>query len=727
MNNQKFTSLIHPISYFKKFALFLIVFGFSAVSFAATFTFNGTTSTDWATGTNWDLGTVPTSADVVIIATNKSVIISNSTTVVVEKMTLNAGASLTNNGTLTIAPGLNTAGATTGSALTVSGTSAVFDNEGILTITSANQTTPSASITISGAGNTLKFNGTNTLAAKAGANAVFVANGNATATITGAGFNMGDATTGTTYMPFSITATGATVTIDTNTTINLYIGSASGKNGFYLASSATIINYGTLNIYTKDTGTGQHAITVWQTSANGYVATFTNYGTLLMSGFEQPTTFSGSGGTSYSKFENKLGGTVTSTYPGISSGTSTTSIAIYSAGSLPLVCINNGTMNLNASQRAIALNAKSVGGSFTNTGTINITKGYIQCGGTLGTSSTYQTIDNNSGGVINFNYGVSAGTTAATDRVIINNNSGATINGSCTFPAYTLVTAAGSTLSPGDYSGGVSSIGTIVLTPSATGTKFPLAGSVLMQIKGKATPGTDFDRIFCTEIDVTAATLSVTASYATYTPAINDYLTLIYAGTSKTTPFSSISMPRGWIYDNVSTNEAAKYYPSVPGAPTIGTATADNGQASVTFTAPTSDGGADITLYTVSSNNGINATGTSSPIIVTGLANGTAYTFTVTATNIRGTSLASLASNSITPSVSTAIANPNTDSSLVTVEGRTLNLHGATGMVNVFNSVGRLVVSEKTSNQKIELKNNGIYLIKLETAQGIKIQKVLVN
>ena len=43
-------------------------------------------------------------------------------------------------------------------------------------------------------------------------------------------------------------------------------------------------------------------------------------------------------------------------------------------------------------------------------------------------------------------------------------------------------------------------------------------------------------------------------------------------------------------------------------------------------------------------------TGTgSSPITVSGLSNGTAYTFTVTATNANGTSTASSASNSITP------------------------------------------------------------------------------
>ncbi len=91
---------------------------------------------------------------------------------------------------------------------------------------------------------------------------------------------------------------------------------------------------------------------------------------------------------------------------------------------------------------------------------------------------------------------------------------------------------------------------------------------------------------------------------------------------------------------------------TVPDAPTIGTATAGNASAVVTFTAPSSNGGNAITSYTVTSSpGGITATGASSPITVTGLTNDVAYTFTVKATNSQGDSAASSASNSATPAL----------------------------------------------------------------------------
>jgi kumamolisin len=89
---------------------------------------------------------------------------------------------------------------------------------------------------------------------------------------------------------------------------------------------------------------------------------------------------------------------------------------------------------------------------------------------------------------------------------------------------------------------------------------------------------------------------------------------------------------------------------TTPGAPTDVTATAGNGQATVSFTAPASDGGSAILYYTATSSPGNNAaTGSNSPITITGLTNGTGYTFTVTATNGDGAGPASTASSSVTP------------------------------------------------------------------------------
>jgi hypothetical protein len=68
---------------------------------------------------------------------------------------------------------------------------------------------------------------------------------------------------------------------------------------------------------------------------------------------------------------------------------------------------------------------------------------------------------------------------------------------------------------------------------------------------------------------------------------------------------------------------------AVPGTPTNAKATAGNARATVGFTAPTSNSGSPITGYTVTSRpGGQTASGPASPIAVTGLTNGTAYTFT---------------------------------------------------------------------------------------------------
>jgi hypothetical protein len=111
-----------------------------------------------------------------------------------------------------------------------------------------------------------------------------------------------------------------------------------------------------------------------------------------------------------------------------------------------------------------------------------------------------------------------------------------------------------------------------------------------------------------------------------------------------------IGNPVGAASDPVEvTLEAAS---TAPDAPTGLSAAPGDSQASVTWTKP-ADGGSTITGYTVTSApDGKTCTTSNADTLtcdVTGLTNGTAYTFTVTATNGVGTSAASAASSSVTP------------------------------------------------------------------------------
>jgi large repetitive protein len=88
----------------------------------------------------------------------------------------------------------------------------------------------------------------------------------------------------------------------------------------------------------------------------------------------------------------------------------------------------------------------------------------------------------------------------------------------------------------------------------------------------------------------------------------------------------------------------------MPSPPTNVTATSGNGEATVSFRPPKSDGGSPITRYTVTSHPGrIKASGKQSPITVKGLTNGRTYTFTITASNSVGTGPDSEACGNVTP------------------------------------------------------------------------------
>ena len=92
--------------------------------------------------------------------------------------------------------------------------------------------------------------------------------------------------------------------------------------------------------------------------------------------------------------------------------------------------------------------------------------------------------------------------------------------------------------------------------------------------------------------------------------------------------------------------------PTLPGAPTGATAIRGDKQATVSWTAPADTGHSPITGYTVTSTPGNKTTtvsGLASSAIVTGLTNGTSYTFTVKASNVAGPGAASAPSNAVIP------------------------------------------------------------------------------
>jgi len=92
---------------------------------------------------------------------------------------------------------------------------------------------------------------------------------------------------------------------------------------------------------------------------------------------------------------------------------------------------------------------------------------------------------------------------------------------------------------------------------------------------------------------------------------------------------------------------------AVPGAPTVVSATAGDAKATVSWAAPVSDGGSAVTGYTVTSNPGDQTctTGGALTCDVTGLTNGTSYSFTVAAGNSVGVGAPSAASSAVIPAV----------------------------------------------------------------------------
>jgi hypothetical protein len=145
-------------------------------------------------------------------------------------------------------------------------------------------------------------------------------------------------------------------------------------------------------------------------------------------------------------------------------------------------------------------------------------------------------------------------------------------------------------------------------------------------------------------------------------PALKGIISTTLSGMINGAPLTTTSSSTAWLADGLGVVQ--NYTPNASGTMetwkltstnvvtpvTIGSATAGNSSATVSFYAPASNGGSTLTGYTVTSApGGITASGTASPIIVTGLTNGTTYTFTVKANYNTVGGASSAPSNSVTP------------------------------------------------------------------------------
>ncbi|MFV0260077.1 MAG: fibronectin type III domain-containing protein, partial [Acidimicrobiales bacterium] len=197
----------------------------------------------------------------------------------------------------------------------------------------------------------------------------------------------------------------------------------------------------------------------------------------------------------------------------------------------------------------------------------------------------------------------------------------------------------------------ITAIGPAVLTEASVPTVTPTSATVHSTVNANGVPsGVTIE--YSTSPTLASALGQATLSPASVTGSADTAVSGEITGlTANTTYYYRTTADDG---DLTTVGEIASFTTSVgaPGAPTDVAAVAGDGSATISWNPPADDGGSPITSYTVTAEPGgatcaLDAPATS--CVITGLTNGTAYTFSVVATNGAGSGAASVASAAATP------------------------------------------------------------------------------
>jgi hypothetical protein len=248
-----------------------------------------------------------------------------------------------------------------------------------------------------------------------------------------------------------------------------------------------------------------------------------------------------------------------------------------------------------------------------------------------------------------------AGTTAGTPTVITGTGTSTTVTGLTNGTSYTFVVSATNAVGTGPPS--VASAAVTPVAPTVPGAPTNVTGTpgntqVMLTWTAPADGGAQITRYTVTPyIGTTAQTTRIVQVNGT--PAAT---TATVTGLNNGTAYTFRVTATNSVGTSATYGVSGPITPATtPGAPTIGTTTAGDTSVTVRWTAPTSTGGSPITGYQVTPYIGtaaqapVSVAGTATSTVVSGMTNGTAYTFRVAAVNVMGTGAQSAASAATTP------------------------------------------------------------------------------